>query len=158
MTNIERFPSKQMYSYLSLVERKVAEFYHDIDRSRYLVWLKWRIFIAFYGQLMDWWCPWKGMWYAENIQLNSLESPTLSLLLPSVKYMARVEEKGCMAPEAICDDANFLRRPSILWHISQTDRKIKTQPGLGDMSRPLELRHSFWLKGTIQQFRARFIV
>ena len=30
--NIERFPSKQMYSYLSLVERKVAEFYHDIDR------------------------------------------------------------------------------------------------------------------------------
>ena len=30
--NIERFPSKQMYPYLSLVERKVAEFYHNIDR------------------------------------------------------------------------------------------------------------------------------
>ena len=26
MRNIERFPSKQMYPYLSLVERKVAEF------------------------------------------------------------------------------------------------------------------------------------
>ena len=32
--NIERFPSKQMYPYLSLVERKVAEFYHiQEDRS-----------------------------------------------------------------------------------------------------------------------------
>jgi len=32
MRNIERFPSKQMYPYLSLVERKEAEFYHNIDR------------------------------------------------------------------------------------------------------------------------------
>ena len=32
--NIKRFPSKQMYPYLSLVERKVAEFYHNIDRKR----------------------------------------------------------------------------------------------------------------------------
>ena len=31
MRNIERFPSKHMYIYLSLVERKVAEFYHNID-------------------------------------------------------------------------------------------------------------------------------
>ena len=29
MRNIETFPSKQMYLYLSLVERKVAEFYHN---------------------------------------------------------------------------------------------------------------------------------
>ena len=35
--NIERYPSKQMYPYLSLVERKEAEFYHNIDRRRYLV-------------------------------------------------------------------------------------------------------------------------
>ena len=40
MRNIETFPSKQMYLYLSLVERKVTEFYHDIDRRRYLVWYK----------------------------------------------------------------------------------------------------------------------
>ena len=52
MRNIETFPSKQMYPYLSLVERKVAEFYHNIDRRRYFVWLKWLIFIAFSGQLM----------------------------------------------------------------------------------------------------------
>ena len=45
MRNIETFPSKQMYLYLSLVERKVAEFYHN-------TWLKWLVFIAFYGQLM----------------------------------------------------------------------------------------------------------
>ena len=30
---IETFPSKQMYLYLSLVERKIAEFYHN-------TWLK----------------------------------------------------------------------------------------------------------------------
>ena len=40
MRNIETFPLKQMYLYLSLVERKVAEFYHIIDRRRYLVWFK----------------------------------------------------------------------------------------------------------------------
>ena len=40
MKNIETFPSKQMYLYISLVERKVAEFYHNIDRGRYLVWFK----------------------------------------------------------------------------------------------------------------------
>ena len=52
MRNIETFPSKQMYPYLSLDERKVAEFYHNIDRRRWLVWLKWLIFINFSGQLM----------------------------------------------------------------------------------------------------------
>ena len=52
MRNIETFPSKQMYPYLSLDERKVAEFYHNIDRRRYFVWLKWLIFITFSGQLM----------------------------------------------------------------------------------------------------------
>ena len=52
MRNIETFPSKQMYLYLSLVERKVAEFYHTIYRRRYSVWLKWLIFIAFSGQLI----------------------------------------------------------------------------------------------------------
>ena len=34
MRNIETFRSKQMYPYLSLVERKVAEFYLNIDRMR----------------------------------------------------------------------------------------------------------------------------
>ena len=32
MRNIEIYPSEQMYLYLSLVKRKVAEFYHNIDR------------------------------------------------------------------------------------------------------------------------------
>ena len=40
MRNIETFPSKQMYLCLSLVKRKVAEFYLNIDRRHYLVWLK----------------------------------------------------------------------------------------------------------------------
>ena len=31
-SNIERFSSKQMYPYLSLVKRKEVEFYHIIDR------------------------------------------------------------------------------------------------------------------------------
>ena len=34
MRNTETFRSKQMYPYLSLVERKVAEFYLNIDRMR----------------------------------------------------------------------------------------------------------------------------
>ena len=33
MRNIETFPSKHMYLYLSMVERKEAEFYHNIDRE-----------------------------------------------------------------------------------------------------------------------------
>ena len=52
MMNIETFPSQQMYPYLSLVERKVTEFYHDLDRRRYLVWLKLLNFITFSRQLM----------------------------------------------------------------------------------------------------------
>ena len=52
MRNIETFPSKQMYPDLSLDESKVAEFYHNIDRKRWLVWLKWLIFITFSRQLM----------------------------------------------------------------------------------------------------------
>ena len=39
MRNIETFPSKQMYLYLSLDERKVAEFYLNIEGKRDLVWL-----------------------------------------------------------------------------------------------------------------------
>ena len=39
MRNIETYPSKQMYPYLSLVERKVAEFFHNMDVRRYSVWL-----------------------------------------------------------------------------------------------------------------------
>ena len=50
--NIETFPSKHMYLYLSLVERKVAEFYHNMDRRHYLVWLKWHIFITFSRKLL----------------------------------------------------------------------------------------------------------
>ena len=34
MRNIEIFPSKQMYPYISLVERKVAEFYLNLDKMR----------------------------------------------------------------------------------------------------------------------------
>ena len=52
MRNIETFPSKQMYPYLSLVERKEAEFYHNIDRRRCLVWLKWIIFITIWRELL----------------------------------------------------------------------------------------------------------
>ena len=32
---VETFPSKQMYLYLSLVERKVAEFYHNMVKLTY---------------------------------------------------------------------------------------------------------------------------
>ena len=48
MRNIERFPSKQMYPYLSLVERKEAEFYYNIDRRSWLVWVKMTYFHRFF--------------------------------------------------------------------------------------------------------------
>ena len=35
MRNIETFPSKHMYLYLSLVERKVAEFYHNMVKMTF---------------------------------------------------------------------------------------------------------------------------
>ena len=38
MRNIETFPSKQMYLYLSLHWSRVAEFYHNIGRKRYLLY------------------------------------------------------------------------------------------------------------------------
>ena len=48
MRNIKTFPSKQMYLYLSLVERKEAEFYHNIDRRRWLVWVEMTYFHRFF--------------------------------------------------------------------------------------------------------------
>ena len=41
-----------MYLYLSLVERKVAQFYHNMERRRYLVWLKCFIFITIWRELL----------------------------------------------------------------------------------------------------------
>ena len=52
MRNIETFSSQQMYTYLSLLNRKETEFYRNIDRRRYLVWIKRLNLIAFPGQLM----------------------------------------------------------------------------------------------------------
>lgn len=43
-----------MYLYLSLVERKKTEFYHNIDWSRSMVWFKWVILMAFPDNS---WCP-----------------------------------------------------------------------------------------------------
>ena len=48
MRNLERFLSKQMYPYLSLVEGKVAELYHNIDRRSWLVWIKMTYFHGFF--------------------------------------------------------------------------------------------------------------
>ena len=48
MRDIETFPWKQMYPYLSLDERKVAEFYHNIDRRSWLVWVKMTYFHCFF--------------------------------------------------------------------------------------------------------------
>ena len=52
MRIIETFPPKQMYLYLSLAKRNEVEIYHNIDRRRYLVGLKWIIFIAIWRELL----------------------------------------------------------------------------------------------------------
>ena len=68
MRNIETFPSKQMYPYLSLAKRKVADFYLNIDRMRWLVWLKWLIFITFSAQFM----VSLNCWFFTNYSIGSL--------------------------------------------------------------------------------------
>ena len=40
-----------MYPYLSLVERKEAEFYYNIDRRSWLVWVKMTYFHRFFGTI-----------------------------------------------------------------------------------------------------------
>ena len=49
MRNIETFPSKQMYPYLSLVERKVAEFSHNIDSKALIGLVKMTYFHHFFN-------------------------------------------------------------------------------------------------------------
>ena len=46
MRNIETFPSKHMYLYLSLVERKVAEFCHNMEWMLYLTYFNWKEFMV----------------------------------------------------------------------------------------------------------------
>ena len=51
MKNVETFPSKQMYPYISLVERKEAEVYHNIDRRRN--WFGYNDFFHRFFQTID---------------------------------------------------------------------------------------------------------
>ena len=74
--DIETFPSKQMYIFPSLVERKEAEFYHDIDRTRNLVWLNWLIFIIIWRLLVS---------MKKNSKMN-LSRPHLSSV-PFLSYL-----------------------------------------------------------------------
>ena len=52
MRNIETFPSKQMYLYLSLAKMNGVEIYHNKERRRYLVGLKWIFFITIWRYLL----------------------------------------------------------------------------------------------------------
>ena len=60
MSNVETFPSKQMYLELSLVERKESEFYHNIDKRRY-----WFGSNDLFSSLCpdNWWCPYSHMFF-----------------------------------------------------------------------------------------------
>ena len=75
MSDIWTFSLHQMYVYLSSIERKVIEFYHNIDRRRYLVWLRWLIFSASSGQLMVflWSKPYISLKISTKLQLENLE-------------------------------------------------------------------------------------
>ena len=52
MRDIETLPSRQIYLYLSLVERREWEFYHNLDKRGYLVWLECISFFTFWRELM----------------------------------------------------------------------------------------------------------
>ena len=54
MRSIERFLANQMYLDLSLVERKVSEFYHNMHRRCDMIWLNdcftsWVLLMALYS-------------------------------------------------------------------------------------------------------------
>ena len=54
MRTIKTFLSKQKYLYLSFAERKVAEYYYNVDERRYCVWLNY-LFPSIFGD--NYWCP-----------------------------------------------------------------------------------------------------
>ena len=63
MRNIETFPSKHMYLYLSLVEGKVAEFYHNMVKITYF-----HCFLqTIDGVLLAMFYTWYGMDYSLNL-------------------------------------------------------------------------------------------
>ena len=73
MRNIETFRSKQMYPYLSLVEREVAEFYLNIDGMRWLHLLEMTYFHHFFPD--NWWCPYQVILISNDEWDNFFDKP-----------------------------------------------------------------------------------
>ena len=73
---LKHFPqSRMMYLYLSLVERKVAEFYHK-------TWLKWLVFIVFFRTI-------DGVFICKICELWScVMNSTLGSVVPSAMFLS----------------------------------------------------------------------
>ena len=74
--------SQSMYLYFSSVERRVTEFYHNMNGRRYLVWFKWIIFITISREVMVCKMPKEvyGLWNRMWIATQRLDVQTKSIL------------------------------------------------------------------------------
>ena len=103
MRNIETFPSKQMYPYLSLVERRLTEFNLNIDRKHWLVWLKWLIFITFSRQLMvSLVCPRWWWWYKMMVVTQQMIGTVKSFSKLSKSFSSYSKVGIISGPQTVC--------------------------------------------------------
>ena len=90
-----------MYLYLSLVERKEADFYHLIDRKCYLVWLKWIIFITIWRELIvSKFHKKTGLWTQMRIATQQ----------PDVQTKSTLHNIGILNDYGICTDAHNIQQ------------------------------------------------
>ena len=88
-----------MYLYLSSVERKEAEFYLNMDKRRYLVWLKWFIFISIRRELLV------------SLPITSNKVRALQIVEswnPRLENMEKMENTKQMSENTIYDSKHFI--------------------------------------------------
>ena len=98
MRNIETFPPKQMYLCLSLVERKVAEFYLN------------DLFSLPFPD--NWWCPYHGIF------LMAFEDTSPSLIIPITDMMWQFcwfkQNVKCFL---FCDIFDWIQQNHAIWRV-----------------------------------------
>ena len=90
-----------MYLNLSLVERRVTEFYHDMKGRRYSVWLKWIFFITIWRELIvSKFHKKTGLWTQMRIATQQ----------PDVQTKSTLHNIGILNDYGICTDAHNIQQ------------------------------------------------
>ena len=122
MRDIETLPSRQIYLYLSLVERREWEFYHTLDRRGYLVWLGCISFFTFWRELMVSLRNERAITYRQLIDMNIEKRP---VFIDSSLY-----------PRPRPFSVPFLLFASVIFSVWQSSwldcsQKLQAWPGVG---------------------------